>query len=377
MIRSFQTLRNVDPGFTKAEEVQTLRIGIPQAQVREGVRVARMEQAIVDKIAAIPGVSSVAFTSKLPLEDTGWHDPIYAEDHVYAESKVSALRSFKIASPGLIKTMGNRLIAGRDLTWADVYEMRPVGLISENLARELWGDPGKALGRRIRDNGKTAWREVVGVVSDERDDGLNKPAPATVIWPSLMNHFGSDEEFVQRGVRIVVRSSRTGSRGFVDEVSRAVWSVNPNLPLANVRTLDEVYRKSMARTSFTLVMLGIAGGMALLLGVIGIYGVISYAVSQRTREIGIRMALGSSQEDVTRLFVRHGLRLAAIGIGCGLAAAVACTRLMSSLLFEVSPLDPLTFGGVSLALALAAAAASYVPALRAALVDPAEALRAD
>jgi ABC-type antimicrobial peptide transport system permease subunit len=176
---------------------------------------------------------------------------------------------------------------------------------------------------------------------------------------------------------IVVRSPRTGSSGFVAELSRAIWSINPNLPVASVRTLDEMYRRSMARTSFTLVMLGIAGGMALLLGVVGIYGVIAYAVSQRTREIGIRMALGSSQGNVTRLFVGHGLRLAAIGIAGGLAAAAACTRLMTSLLFEVSPLDPLTFGGVSLVLVLAAAIASYVPALRAALVDPVDALRAD
>jgi predicted permease len=377
MIRSFQTLRNVDPGFARPEEVQTVRIGIPQAQIKEGVRVARMEQEILEKIAAIPGVTAAGFTSKLPLDGNGWQDPIYAEDHVYAENKVPVLRSFKFVSPGLAKAIGNRLIAGRDLTWTDTFERRHVVLITENLARELWGDPATALGKRIRDNTKTAWREVVGVVGDERDAGVNQPAPATVIWPVLMDQFAGNDDFVQRGVRIVVRSPRTGSRGFVDEISRAVWSVNTNLPLANVRTLDEMYRKSMARTSFTLVMLGIAGGMALLLGVIGIYGVISYAVSQRTREIGIRMALGSSQQDVTVLFVAHGLRLAAIGIACGLAAAVACTRLMSSILFEVSPLDPMTFGGVSLALVLAAAAASYVPAMRAAAVDPSEALRAD
>jgi predicted lysophospholipase L1 biosynthesis ABC-type transport system permease subunit len=280
-------------------------------------------------------------------------------------------------SPGLLKTMGNTLVAGRDLTWTDVYERRPVVLVSENLARELWQTPAAALGKRIRESRKSAWREVIGVVNDERDDGVNQKAPATVLWPSMMENFTADETFLQRSVTIVIRSGRTGSSGFLDEVSRAVWSVNPNLPLASVRTLADVYRKSLARTSFTLVMLAIAGGMALLLGVIGIYGVIAYAVSQRTREIGIRMALGSSRKDVTRLFVAHGLRLAAVGIACGIAASAACTRLMSSLLFEVSPLDPVTFGGVSLMLVLAAAIASYVPALRAAGVDPVEALRAD
>ena len=377
MIRTFQTLRNVQPGFTRPDEVQMLRIFIPEAQVHDPVAVVRMQQGILEKIAGVPGVTSVAFTSKVPLDGFGWHDPIYAQDRVYAESQLPPLRSFKMISPGLLKTMGNTLVTGRDLTWTDVYEKRPVVLVSENLARELWHDPAAALGKRIRESRKSAWREVIGVVNDERDDGVNQKAPATVLWPSLMDNFTADDSFLQRSVTIVVRSSRTGSSGFLDEVSRAVWSVNPNLPLASVRTLAEVYRKSLARTSFTLVMLAIAGGMALLLGVIGIYGVIAYAVSQRTREIGIRMALGSSRQDVTRLFVAHGLRLAAVGIACGIAASAACTRLMSSLLFEVSPLDPVTFGGVSLMLVLAAAVASYVPALRAAGVDPVEALRAD
>ena len=377
MIRTFQTLRNVQPGFTRPEEVQTLRIFIPEAQVKDPVQVLRMQQNILEKIAALPGVSSVAFTSKVPLDLGGWHDPIYAQDHVYAESQIPPLRSFKMISPGLLKTLGNSLIAGRDLSWTDVYEKRLVVLVSENLARELWHDPQAAIGKRIRDGARSPWREVVGVVSDERDDGVDHKAPAVVLLPSLMDNFGGNQPFIQRGVALIVRSPRTGSSGFLNEVSRAVWSVNPNLPLANVRTLAEVYRKSLARTSFTLVMLAIAGGMALLLGVIGIYGVISYSVLQRTREIGIRMALGSPGKDVTRLFVGHGLKLAAIGIACGLAAAAVCTRLMSSLLFEVSPLDPLTFAGVPLMLVLAAALASYVPAVRAALVDPVEALRTD
>jgi ABC-type antimicrobial peptide transport system permease subunit len=156
-----------------------------------------------------------------------------------------------------------------------------------------------------------------------------------------------------------------------------VWSVNPNLPLANVRTLREVYDASLARTSFTLIMLGIAGGMALLLGVAGIYGVIAYSVSQRTREIGIRMALGARSAEVTRLFVWHGLRLAGIGVVCGLVAAVALMRVMATLLFGVSPNDPSTYLAVSLGLIGAAVLASYLPALRATQVDPVETLRAE
>jgi ABC-type antimicrobial peptide transport system permease subunit len=258
-----------------------------------------------------------------------------------------------------------------------VYEKRKVAMESENLARELWREPGAAVGKRIRESPRAPWREIVGVVADERDDGVDQKAPTIVIWPILMDSFSGDDKFVMRYMSYVVRSSRTGSRGFLDEISHAVWSVNPNLPLANVHTLDEIYRKSMARTTFTLVMLAIAGAMALLLGVVGIYGVISYSVSQRTREIGIRMALGAKKDELMRMFVGQGLRLALIGVACGLVAAFGLTRLMKSLLFEVKPADPVTFITVALGLVLAAALASYLPALRATTVDPMEALRAE
>src|SRR5207244_1737496 len=175
----------------------------------------------------------------------------------------------------------------------------------------------------------------------------------------------------------IVRSSRTGSPGFAKELEEAVWSINPNLPLAGVRTLQDIYDASLARTSFTLVVLAIAGGMALLLGLAGIYGVISYSVSQRTREIGIRMALGAQRSEVTRMFVRYGATLAAIGIVFGLAAAFALSRAMGSLLFQVSAMDPLTYAAVGATLAAAALVASYVPALRATLVNPVSALRAE
>src|SRR5258708_19498602 len=168
-------------------------------------------------------------------------------------------------SPGLLKTMGNSLIAGRDLTWTDVYEKRPVVLVSENLARELWRDPSAAIGKRIRENPKAAWREVIGVVNDERDDGVNQKAPTMVLWPSLMENFARDPTFIQRGVTVLIRSGRTGSSGFFGEVSRAVWSVNPNLPLASVRTLAEIYAKSLPRVPFTLALLPLPPCMALLL----------------------------------------------------------------------------------------------------------------
>jgi predicted permease len=377
MIRTFLALRHVNPGFSKPDEILTLRLSIPTAQVKEPEAVVRMHQAIMDKIAAVPGVASVGLSSVVPMTDSGWRDPIFAADKNYEQTKIPAIRLFKFISPGLLKTMGNTLVAGRDFTWEDAYGKRPVALVSENLARELWKEPSAALGKQIRENMNSAWREVVGVVGDERDEGMDKPAPAAAYWPILMDHFEGDDVQVRRTLSYMVRSPRAGSSGFVNEVSRAVWSVNPNLPLASVRTLGEVVAASMARTSFTLVMLAIAGAMALLLGIAGIYGVISYSVSQRTREIGIRMALGAQRAEVTRMFVRYGLSLAAIGIVCGLVAAVALARLMASLLFEVSPMDPLTYAFVCLSLAAAAMLASYVPALRATGVNPVTALRAE
>ncbi len=377
MIRTFQGLRHVEPGFTRPEQVQTLRISIPSSQVKDDVQAVRAEQAILDKISGISGVYSVGLTSLIPMTNSGWQDGLFAEDHAYSETQIPPLRHFKFVSPGLVRTMGQSIVAGRDFTWTDVYEKRIVVMISENLAREWWGDPRAAIGKRVRESLKAPWREVVGVISDERDDGVNKPAPTIVIWPILMDYFSGNDTFVWRNLSYIVRSPRTGSRGFVDEISRAVLSVNPNLPVASVRSLQEIYNKSLARTSFTLVMLAIAGAMALLLGVVGIYGVISYSVSQRTREIGIRMALGARREELTRMFVGQGLRLAAIGVACGLVAAIGVTRLMKSLLFDVNPLDPLTFAAVAAGLIAAALLASYLPALRATTVDPTEALRAE
>ncbi len=380
MIRTFQALRDVHPGFTRAGEVQTLRFSIPDSQVKDEAAVVHMEQAIVDKVAAVPGVASVALASTVTMTGDGWHDPIYAQDKTYKESELPPLRLFKFVSPGFMKTMGGTLVAGRDFTWTDAYEKRPVAMVSESLARELWNEPAAAIGKHVRPYQNGVWREVVGVLSDIRDDGLNKKPTTAIYWPLLATAFSETPDArpqVARGVTAVIRSTRTGAAGFVGELSQAVWAINPNLPVSGVRTLQEIYDASMARTSFTLVMLAIAGGMALLLGVGGLYGVISYSVSQRSREIGIRIALGAQAHAVTRMFVTHGLALAGVGVAIGLVVALSIMRLMSSLLFDVSPLDPVTYGLVSVALIGATVLASYVPALRATTVDPITALRAE
>ena len=377
MIRTFRALTHVSPGFTGPAEIQTFRLSIPESEVSDPEHVVRMEEAIMRKIAAIPGVSSVGLTNTVPMDGNNWLDPVFAQDRAYAEGEIPALRRFKFISPELLQTLGIPLIAGRNLTWADIYNRLPVALVSENFAREYWHDPGRALGKRIRVTSKDDWREIIGVVADVHDDGMSQEAPTAAYWPIFMNRFESDEVEVRRGLAFAIRSPRAGSESLMKEVRQAVWSVDANLPLADVRMLEYYYSQSMARTSFTLVMLGIAGGMALLLGTVGLYGVVAYSISQRTREIGIRMALGAQQKELTGMFVRQGLRLAAGGVVCGLAVAIGAMRLMSSLLFQVSPVDPVTYGAVGIGLIATASLASYLPSRRAAAVDPVEALRAE
>jgi putative ABC transport system permease protein len=377
MLRTFQALRNVQPGFTHPEEIQLMHVFIPEEQVKEPERVMRMQQAMLDKLAAIPGVTSVAVASSGPIEGFNNSDLLYAEDKTYAVGQIPPIRRFRTITPGYLKTVGTPLIAGRDFTWTDAYDKRLVAMVSENLASEMWGSASAALGKRIRPAPGDPWREIVGVVGAVYDDGVNVKAPAIAYWPAIVDKFEGQGTSAMRGGAFVIRSTRAGTESFLNETRQAIWSQNANLPVFLVRTLKDVYDQSLARTSFTLVMLAIAGAMALILGVVGIYGVIAYAVSQRTREIGIRMALGAQPAGLQRMFVRHGLLLAGIGAGIGLAAAVGLTRLMSSLLFGVNALDPMTYAAVAFVLIGAAALASYFPSRRATAVDPVEALRAE
>jgi predicted permease len=378
MIRTFQALRAVQPGFTRPEQLQTMRISIPTSLVPEPERVARLQHDIVEKLEAIPGVTSVGFVSVMPMEGrTPDWDAVQAEGATSAPGEVP-FRLFKSVSPGFFRTSGTRLVSGRDYEWTDLYEQRPVVMVSENLAREFWGTPSAAIGKRIQTFNGRPWREVIGVVEDVYDSGVHEPPPAAVYWPSLRaSPYRIGQVTVERMVTFTIRSGQAGSEGLLSQVRDAVWSVNSSLPLASMRTMQEIYERSMARTSFTLVMLAIAGAMALVLGVVGIYGVISYAVSQRTREIGIRLALGAQRGELRRMFLRHGLMLAASGMAIGLAAAVGLTRLMSSLLFGISPLDATTYVAVPFLLLSATMLASYLPARRAAALDPAEALKAE
>jgi predicted permease len=377
MIRTFRAMTEVQPGFVNPNEVQTLRISIPEAQVPDAERVVRMQETILRKVEQIPGVASIALTTSIPMDFGGSFDPVFAQDRNYREEEIPPIRRFKYVSPGFMKTLGTRMVAGRDFTWSDTFNRLPVAMISERFAREYWHEPGRALGKRIRAATTDDWREIVGVVADIRDDGVDKQPPTSVYWPILMNRFESEQVNIQRTLGLVIRTKRAGSESLMGEIRRAVWSVNANIPLAGVQTLERIYRRSMARTSFTLVMLGLAGGMALLLGIVGIYGVIAYSVTQRTREIGIRIALGASEGEMKQMFVRNGLMLAGAGVICGVVGAFALTRFMSSLLFGVKAFDPVTYLSACLALVATAALASYLPSRRAAAVDPADALRAE
>jgi putative ABC transport system permease protein len=377
MIRTFQALRSVQPGFAHPEQLQLLHVSIPDTEVKDPERVVRMQNDMIDKLAAIPGVTSAAFIFGAPMEGFTSNDVLYAEDKNYTPGQLPPIRRFHLVSPGYFRTAGTPLMAGRDFTWADTYGKRHVVMISGNLAREMWGSPAAALGKRIRESPAHPWREIVGVVGDVYDDGVQLPAPKMVYWPILTENFEGDALSATRFGALVVRTNRADTEIFLNQARQAIWSVDPNLPVFLVETLRDVYAGSMARTSFTLVLLAIAGAMALVLGIVGIYGVIAYAVTQRTREIGIRMALGAQPGALQKMFVRQGLLLAAVGAAIGLIAAAGLTRLMSSLLFKTAALDPATYAAVSVLLIAAAALASYVPARRTTAIDPVEALRTE
>ena len=353
----------------------TLRLTIPQPVISDPVQVVRAHQQIARAFEAIGGVESVGVANSVTMDGASSNDPIFVEDFPAPEGQLPRLRRYKWLGPGYFETLGNPVIAGRAFTWSDIETRAPVLMVSENFAREFWGEPAKALGRRIRNTPKDPWREIIGVAGAEYQDGVTQAAPTIIYWPMHMETFWGQPDFVQRSLVFSLRTSRLSDPSFMTTVQQAVWAVNPNLPLARVRTLREIYDASMAQTSFTIVILAVAASVTLLLGLVGIYGVIAYVVAQRRREVGIRMALGAAAGEVQGLFVRHGLVITAIGLVVGVAAAASVTRLISTLLYNVSPLDPLTYAGSIVGLAIVALLATWLPARQATRVDPATALR--
>jgi predicted permease len=366
MIRTFQALRHVEPGFSAPERIQTVRISIPQGSVPEFTRVIQMQHDIQGRLAAIAGVESAGFASWLPLSGGGPSGPFFIEHKTLAPGSSPPETEFRFASPDFFEALGTPLLAGRAFDWTDHTDSRQVVVISEGMARAEWGTPEAAVGKRIRRTPFSSWLEVIGVVGDVHHDGLEQEAPDTV----YLTLAESLAPYMSRTVSFVIRSQRVGTAGFLRDVQDAIWSVNGNLPLGSVQTMGDLYGQSMARTSLTLTLLGITGAMALLLGLVGIYGMIGYVVSQRASDIGIRMALGASNAALQRMFLRQGLLLVAAGVALGLGGAVTLSRLMETLLFGVTPLDLSTYAGVSALLLVAASLAIYLPVRRVVRFDP-------
>jgi predicted permease len=381
MFRTFSALRDVDPGVSRPEAVQIARINITPAISTDPERYTQIQREILDGIAAIPGVEAASFGYGAPMEATRTPpNALYVEGERYEAGATAPTRRFQFVAPGYFATVGTRMVAGRDITWPDIDAGGKVAVISEGLARELWGEPAAALGKRVRESRPDApgiWRDVIGVVRDVHEDGVSLDAPRLVYWPVLMESFVGQPKFGMAAIAYVVRSERAGTASFAAEINQAVWAVNRDLPVFLVRTVQDLYAGFLAQTSFTLVMLAIAAAMALGLGVVGIYGVMAYVVSQRTREIGIRLALGAQPTALKRMFVLGALARVAIGVVVGLVAAFALTRLMSSLLFGIGPLDAPTYLAALGVLLAAAAFASYMPARRAASIDPVETLKTE
>lgn len=377
MLRTFMQLSRAETGFREANRLQTARIEIPAATVPQPDSIVRLEKHVTERLASLPGVTAVAFASSLPMDGTSAADMIVPED-APSGGAARRLRQFRSVSPGWFAAMGTPIVAGRDLTWRDAFEMRPVVLVSEHLAQELWTDATRAVGKRLRTSSAAdAWREVVGVVGDVHDRGVSRPVTELVYLPVAAQRIFNQPRTVTTSLVYVLRSDRTGTPGLIADVRQAVWNVDSSLPVANALAMSDVVKQSFARTRFTLIMLLLAGAMAVLLGLVGIYAVIAYTVSRQVREVGVRLAFGAEGPAIRRLFIKRGLTLTAVGIVIGLVVAGLLTRGMSTLLFEVRPLDPITYVIVTLGLLCASALAVYLPATRATQIDPVVALRAD
>jgi len=378
MIRTFIALRNVNPGFSDPTHVQTMRTSIPSSMVPDERMATRVENDILDRLSAIPDVTAVGFAASVPLDgvDADWNQ-LQVEGKDYNINKPQ-MWLYDYVSPGYFDAMGIHLVAGRDFGWTDNYDLRHKVIVSESFARAEWGSAANAIGKHARQSNRNPWDEVIGVVADVHQHGVDEKAPTIIYWPVLIiiPYIPQTTIGAERNVTFAIHSRRAGTESFLSQVRQAVNSVNPNLPVAGARTMQEVYAQSLQRQSFTLVMLAIAASMALALGIVGIYGVISYSVSQRTREIGIRLALGAQKGEVKWMFVRTALAFTGIGIGIGIVTAGVLVQFMKTLLFGIHPIDPVAFIGVPVVLVTAAVVASYLPAARAAALNAVDALKA-
>ncbi len=370
LVQSFRRIRESDLGFDYAN-VLTFRISLPSSDYPGAESVARFHQDLLDRLSALPGVQFAGAASSLPLDEgasgTAWD----IEDRPTEAGQLPPMLHFLFTAPGYFETMGIRPLRGRTLERADYETNRGNVVISQNIVDRLWPDEDP-LGKRLRPAGDSAnWYTVAGVVQPVLQHGIREDPPPLVYY-SLVGLRG-DEGFAARSMTFVVKAENPTSLS--GAVRSTVWSLDPNLPVAVVRSMDDIVSASVVELSFTMLTLGIASAMALILGAVGLYGVLSYVVSQRTQEIGVRMALGADRSSVLNMVVRQGTTTAVVGLLFGLVGAAVLTRVLQGLLFGTDPLDPVSFAAMSLVLLAVGILASYLPARRAAAVDPVEAMR--
>jgi putative ABC transport system permease protein len=369
LIRSFAKLNQIDPGFD-LDRTLTIGVTLLPNKYKEDDRVASFYAQLLERAATTPGVASVGAISDPPLLG-GTSDYFTIEGRPPVAREERPLASYRVVTPRYFESMGIPLLSGRDIAESDTKQSPNVAIINQTLARRHFTGENP-LGRRITLQGQErAPLVIVGVTGDVRDLGLDEQPPPIVYVPFLQDPLSKN---YQRSMSIVVRT-KVDPGAIAGSLRATVTSLDQRLPIYALKPMSEVLRDSLARRRFNLILLSVFGGVALALAAVGIYGVISYSVAQRTREIGIRLALGAQKRDVLKLVVRQGMISALIGVALGLLAAFALTRLMGTLLFHVSVTDPLTFAVISLLLILIALLACTIPALRAIRLNPVAALR--
>ncbi len=377
LVRSVWKLQAVPPGFDP-ERVLTLRVSLPESRYPHGADVARFHGELTARLEGIPGVTGAGVVGKLPLRSDGTNlNPVYVEDAMPAVGALPSMYQLVTANGGYFVAAGIPLLGGRVFD-RDAGRQRPDEVVvSRTFADQYWkaGGADGAIGRRVRIGPTSAWATVVGVVESVRDTSLQAPAAATVYVPAVAL---PDTSFwgIPRAMNVVVKT-RGAPSAAIPAVTREIHALDASLPVFDVQPMRDIVAGSMARISFTLLILAVAAGISLVLGAVGLYGVVAYVVSLRTREIGIRMALGARPGEVSRLVAREGLVLALWGTVTGLAAFAVLSRFLQSLLFGVSATDPVTLLAVSGVLLAVAALSSWAPAHRAANISPLEALRVD
>jgi putative ABC transport system permease protein len=375
LLRTFQRLNAVRPGFD-ADGRMTFWVSLPRARYASDTSVVRFYAQLVERVRGLPGVRDVGITQRLPFKENGMsQDPLYPEGDDSYRDKIPPLNLYTTTDGGYFKTMGIPLVAGR--AFDALGTQRPdEAIISRETAIRFWKDSTgqRVLGKRFRELPSTSWYTVIGVVGDTRDTSLAGPPSLVVYRPQSVCTSGDCQ--TQWTMGVVVRTSSEPT-AITSAVQRAVRDLDPTLPLFDIRSMSEVTAESMAQLSFTIVVLGAAALVTLILGAVGLYGVMAYVVSLRTRELAVRIALGATPSAVVRMLTKQGVVVTGFGIAGGLVLFVVAARALKSLLYGVASTDPITLGGASLLLVTIAALASWLPARRTSRVDPADVLRAE